>query len=100
MSIEDSAILVTGGTGSFGRQFTQRALANLKPREIRIFSRAEVKQAELQSDPRFEDERLRFFIGDVRDRDRLQHVMEGTDLVVLQSYSKHLLIIETERFLM
>ena len=69
--LDDKTILVTGGTGSFGTRFIERALSDHEPRAIRVFSRDELKQYEMQR--RFGDEdRLRFFIGDVRDRDRLR----------------------------
>lgn len=73
-------ILVTGGTGSFGTAFTKLALDSLPIRSLRIFSRDELKQWEMQR--KFADDRLRFLIGDVRDRDRLYRAFEGVDVVV------------------
>jgi UDP-N-acetylglucosamine 4,6-dehydratase len=74
-------ILITGGTGSFGQAFTAHALKELPIKTLCIFSRDELKQAEMAS--RFEGEkRLRFFVGDVRDRDRVKAAMEGVDLVI------------------
>lgn len=76
-------VLVTGGTGSFGKAFVSFALKDPDIDRIVVFSRDEVKQSEMQSDPAFSnDARLRFFIGDVRDQDRLQLAMSGIDTVV------------------
>ncbi|MFI0417771.1 UDP-N-acetylglucosamine 4,6-dehydratase (inverting) [Spongiactinospora sp. 9N601] len=76
-----SSILITGGTGSFGKEFIRYALARLAPRRLVVFSRDELKQYEARQ--RFgDDERLRWFIGDVRDRDRLLRAMHGIDHVV------------------
>jgi FlaA1/EpsC-like NDP-sugar epimerase len=69
MSLDNKTILVTGGTGSFGQKFTEMALKNHNPKAIRIFSRGEYLQWEMAQ--KFKDERLRFFIGDVRDKERL-----------------------------
>ncbi|GAB1644779.1 UDP-N-acetylglucosamine 4,6-dehydratase (inverting) [Krasilnikovia sp. MM14-A1259] len=82
MSISSgSSILVTGATGSFGKAFLRHALANLDPQRIVVFSRDELKQYELRQ--MFgDDPRLRFFIGDIRDRDRLVRAMHGIDHVV------------------
>lgn len=82
MELRDKVILITGGTGSFGKKFAEFALQNLSPRAIRIYSRDELKQYEMQQEPRFQDARLRYFIGDVRDQFRLQRAMEGVDLVI------------------
>lgn len=77
----DKTVLVTGGTGSFGRHFCRYLLENHHPRVIRIFSRGELKQHEMRQE--FGDRGdLRFFIGDVRDPDRLRRAMEGVDFVV------------------
>ncbi|MDP4013832.1 MAG: UDP-N-acetylglucosamine 4,6-dehydratase (inverting) [Candidatus Nanopelagicales bacterium] len=74
-------ILITGGSGSFGRAFTRYALDNLEPERLAIFSRDELKQYEMRA--QFDgDERLRFFIGDIRDRDRLTRALHGVDYVV------------------
>jgi len=79
--LEDSTILVTGGTGSFGRMFTRRTLERFSPRKIIIYSRDEMKQwdmaKEFGADPR-----VRFFIGDVRDRERLHRALGEVDHVV------------------
>jgi len=76
-----SDILVTGGTGSFGRAFVRHALDQLNPRRIIVFSRDELKQWEVRQ--LFgDDPRLRFFLGDVRDRSRLQRAMHRVDHVV------------------
>lgn len=79
--LEGKSILVTGGTGSFGRAFIRWALEHLEPRRLVVFSRDELKQyefrQELGSDPR-----LRWFIGDVRDRDRLARALHGVEAVV------------------
>lgn len=76
-----SRILITGGTGSFGRAFTRWALENLNPERLVIFSRDELKQYEMRSEFG-NDLRLRFFIGDIRDRDRLLRAMHGIHYVI------------------
>ncbi len=74
-------ILVTGGTGSFGQKFTDIALKECSPKAIRIFSRGELLQHEMRL--KFnDDKRLRFFIGDVRDKERVYRAMNGVDIVV------------------
>ena len=81
MSLKDKIILLTGGTGSFGQKFTQIVLEEHSPKVIRIFSRGEVLQQEMRQ--RFNDSpKLRFFIGDVRDRERVYRAMGGADVVV------------------
>lgn len=81
MSLSGKVILITGGTGSFGKKFTEIVLKEHDPKAIRIFSRGEFLQ--LQMRQQFNDDpRLRFFIGDVRDRDRLYRAMDGVDIVV------------------
>lgn len=82
---DGKSILVTGGTGSFGKAFVRRLLDQHKPRRVIVFSRDELKQFEMQSDPRFSEEdrqHLRFFLGDVRDKDRLRQAFDGVDIVV------------------
>ena len=79
--LEGSSILVTGGTGSFGRAFISEVLAHHNPRRVAVFSRDELKQYEMkQHFPN--DDRIRFFLGDVRDRERLRMAMNGVDYVV------------------
>ena len=74
-------ILLTGGTGSFGKAFIRHALATLEPNRLIVFSRDELKQYEARQ--RFgDDPRLRWFIGDVRDADRLRRAMDGVDAVI------------------
>jgi UDP-N-acetylglucosamine 4,6-dehydratase len=81
MALADASVLVTGGTGSFGNKFVEILLARHRPRRLVIFSRDELKQSEMRA--RFDgDPRLRFFIGDVRDRERLVRAMHGVDTVV------------------
>ncbi len=77
---QDKTILVTGGTGSFGKKFVEIALRDHNPKAIRIFSRDELKQYEMEQ--RFNDPRLRFFIGNVRDKNRLDRAMKGVDIVL------------------
>jgi UDP-N-acetylglucosamine 4,6-dehydratase len=77
---EKQTILVTGGTGSFGKHFCTVMVERYHPRAIRIYSRDELKQHEMRQ--RFGEEYLRYFIGDVRDADRLKRAMEGVDIVV------------------
>ncbi len=80
-TLTGASILVTGGTGSFGRAFIRHALDNLDPTRIVIFSRDELKQYEARQ-ALGEDSRLRWFIGDVRDKSRLQRAMHKVDAVV------------------
>lgn len=84
MLFANKLILVTGGTGSFGKKFTQIILKEHNPKTIRIFSRGELKQQEMREQfQRYKNsEKLRFFIGDVRDRDRLHRAMNGVDVVI------------------
>tara|TARA_B100000767_G_scaffold67777_1_gene64270 strand:+ start:14722 stop:15714 length:993 start_codon:yes stop_codon:yes gene_type:complete len=83
----DKSILVTGGTGSFGHTFIPMILEKYNPRRVIIFSRDEMKQWEMAK--LFEnDERVRFFIGDVRDRDRLYRALDGVNFVVHAAATK------------
>jgi UDP-N-acetylglucosamine 4,6-dehydratase (inverting) len=84
MPFTNKTILVTGGTGSFGKKFTQTVLKEHNPKVIRIFSRGELKQQQMREQfQQFPNaEKLRFFIGDVRDRDRLHRAMNGVDIVI------------------
>lgn len=87
------SILVTGGTGSFGRKFVRTLLDGHAPRRIIIFSRDELKQFEMANDLG-RDERLRFFIGDVRDKERVATAMKGVDYVIHAAAMKHVPIAE------
>jgi len=81
MTLKNKVILLTGGTGSFGQKFTEIVLKEHEPRVIRVFSRGELLQQQMRQ--RFNDDpRLRFFIGDVRDRERVYRAMNGVDIVV------------------
>jgi UDP-N-acetylglucosamine 4,6-dehydratase len=75
------SILVTGGSGSFGRAFVEYALRHLEPKRLIVFSRGEVKQYEFRSEIG-DEPRLRWFIGDVRDKDRLMRALDGVEAVV------------------
>lgn len=85
--LTNSSILVTGGTGSFGHTFVPMTLAKYNPRKLVIFSRDEMKQWEMAK--KFSgDDRVRFFIGDVRDKDRLHRALNGIDYVVHAAATK------------
>jgi len=75
----EASVLITGGTGSFGNRFVETMLKKYRPRRLVIFSRDELKQSEMMA--RFSDPSLRFFVGDVRDRERLERAMHGVDIV-------------------
>ncbi len=81
MDWKDKVVLITGGTGSFGRAFIRRMLDEYQPAKIIVFSRDELKQHEMRS-VGFEDPDLRYFIGDVRDATRVRRAMQGVDIVV------------------
>ena len=76
----DKSVLITGGTGSFGKAFIQTLLERYKPRRIVVYSRDELKQFDMQQE--FTHPAMRFFIGDVRDKDRMVQAMRGVDYVV------------------
>lgn len=80
--LNDKTLLVTGGTGSFGKCFTKYVLEHYNPRKIIIYSRDEYKQFLMANELKEYESRLRFFIGDVRDRERLYRAFEGVDYVV------------------
>jgi UDP-N-acetylglucosamine 4,6-dehydratase/5-epimerase len=85
--LTDKTILITGGTGSFGNCFVPMTLHEYNPKKIIIFSRDEMKQWDMAK--RFEgDKRVRFFIGDVRDKNRLSRALSGVDLVVHAAATK------------
>ena len=82
------SILVTGGTGSFGKKFAEVLLHDAPPRKLIVFSRDELKQYEMQSTG-FSAPCMRYFIGDVRNRDRLRRAMQGVDVVIHAAALKH-----------
>jgi len=97
MILDNKTILVTGGTGSFGQKFIEYILNNKNPKSIRIFSRDEMKQWEMKR--KFDsNKKLRFFIGDVRDKNRLMRAFEGVDIVVHAAALKHVPVCEYNPF--
>ena len=85
-------ILITGGTGSFGRKYTEIILSTFSPKKIIIYSRDELKQYEMAQE--FTNPCMRFFIGDVRDKDRLKEAMRDVDLVIHAAALKHVPVAE------
>ena len=94
---DNKTILVTGGTGSFGKAFVKRLLRVHQPRKVIIFSRDEMKQWSMANEFK-NDPKLRFFIGDVRDRDRLITACRGVDLIVHAAATKIVPIAEYNPF--
>ncbi len=81
MNWNEKVVLVTGGTGSFGKKFIEVMLREYQPAKLIIFSRDELKQHEMRMSG-FDQPNLRYFIGDVRDRERLRRAMHGVDIVI------------------
>ncbi len=84
--LKDKVVLVTGGTGSFGKKFIKRAMTE-GVKKVIVFSRDELKQYEMKQE--FTDSRIRFFIGDVRDKERLYRAFDGVDIVIHAAAMKH-----------
>ena len=80
--LDNKTILITGGTGSFGKCFTKYALTHYNPKKIIIYSRDEFKQYLMQNEFKEYESKMRYFIGDVRDKDRLKRAFEGVDYVI------------------
>ncbi|QTN00388.1 MULTISPECIES: UDP-N-acetylglucosamine 4,6-dehydratase (inverting) [Sediminibacillus] len=86
MNLKNKVILITGGTGSFGKRFISRILKQ-DVKKVIVFSRDELKQYEMAQE--YSDSRLRFFIGDVRDKERLYRAFDGVDIVIHAAAMKH-----------
>jgi|TARA_B110000967_G_C18894223_1_gene569459 UDP-N-acetylglucosamine 4,6-dehydratase len=95
--LENSSILITGGTGSFGHTFIPMTLEKYNPKKLVIFSRDEMKQWEMAKLYK-DDDRVRFFIGDMRDKDRLHRALNGIDFVVHAAATKIVPIAEYNPF--
>src|SRR5687768_5122067 len=79
----DQTVLITGGTGSFGKKFVELVLREFRPKKVIVFSRDELKQFEMAQQFKPADyPAIRYFIGDVRDRDRLYRAFDGVDIVI------------------
>lgn len=89
---DNKNILITGGTGSFGKKYVETIISNFKPNKIVVFSRDELKQFEMSQ--KFNDKCLRYLIGDVRDKNRLNEVCEGIDFIIHAAALKHVPIAE------
>jgi UDP-N-acetylglucosamine 4,6-dehydratase len=90
--LNNKSILITGGTGSFGRQFTKTILERYQPKKVIIYSRDELKQYEMAQV--FNAPQMRYFIGDVRDQARLMQAMDGVDYVIHAAALKHVPVAE------
>ena len=88
----NKSILITGGTGSFGKQFVKTIFARYQPKKVIIYSRDELKQYEMQQT--FNAPQMRYFIGDVRDQARLKQAMDGVDYVIHAAALKHVPVAE------
>ena len=95
--LKNSSILITGGTGSFGKAFVPLTLKKFNPKRLVIFSRDEMKQWEMMKIFK-DDKRVRFFIGDVRDKNRLHRALDGVDYVVHAAATKIVPIAELDPF--
>jgi UDP-N-acetylglucosamine 4,6-dehydratase/5-epimerase len=94
--LNGKVVLVTGATGSFGKRFVEKALKLSKVKKLIVFSRDELKQSEMA--PQFKDARLRFFIGDVRDTQRLSRAFTGVDVVIHAAALKQVPTLEYNPF--
>lgn len=94
--LEGKTVLITGGTGSFGKRFVETALRFSKAKKVIVFSRDELKQSEMAAV--FKDERLRFFVGDVRDAQRLSRAFHGVDIVIHAAALKQVPTLEYNPF--
>ena len=92
MIFDNKTILVTGGAGSFGQKFIEVILKEHNPKSVRVFDNRELAQVEVER--KFNDPRLRFLVGDVRDLPRLKRAMDGVDIVVHAAALKHVPICE------
>ena len=92
--LNNKIIMITGGTGSFGQKFTRRILSEYNPKKIIIYSRDEYKQYVMRANFKDFDSKLRFFIGDVRDKDRLCRALNGVDVVIHSAAIKHVTVAE------
>lgn len=90
--LNNKTILITGGTGSFGKQFVKTILVRYQPKKIIIYSRDELKQYEMAQT--FNAPQMRYFIGDVRDQPRLKQAMDGVDYVIHAAALKHVPVAE------
>jgi len=90
--LDNKTILITGGTGSFGKQFVKTILARYQPKKVIIYSRDELKQYEMAQI--FDAPQMRYFIGDVRDQPRLRQAMDGVDHVIHAAALKHVPVAE------
>lgn len=92
--LKNKSVLITGGTGSFGQACVKFILTNTEARRVVVFSRDELKQSQMSSELSVFESRLRFFIGDIRDKDRLQRAFTGVDYVIHAAALKHVPILE------
>lgn len=94
--LDGKTVLITGGTGSFGKNFAKHILANSKLKKLIVFSRDELKQSQMRAE--VNDKRIRFFIGDVRDLARLQRALQGVDIVIHAAALKQVPALEYNPF--
>jgi UDP-N-acetylglucosamine 4,6-dehydratase/5-epimerase len=92
MNFNGKRVLITGGCGSFGQKFTEIILENHNPKSVRIYDNRELSEVEMER--KFNDERLRFLVGDVRDKERMSRAMNGIDIVIHAAALKHVPICE------
>jgi len=96
--LNDKTVLVTGGTGTFGKKFTKFLFQNLKPKKVIIFSRDEFKQFEMSKTFQESEFEIRYFLGDIRDKERLLRALEGVDYVVHAAALKQVPALEYNPF--